>query len=122
MLAELFARVVGYVMGDFVAEDGGEAVFAAADGQDAAEDEYFAAVWLLERFNKRWYMYVLCSESRKEVPCKGYNNEVSMTYPGRTKAFFFALFPMTLTSHPSWPRPEAGINRSMTLCTTLESG
>ena len=42
-LADLFARVVRYVVGDFVAEDGGEAVFAGADGEDAAEDEDFAA-------------------------------------------------------------------------------
>ena len=30
-------------MGDFMAEDGGEAVFAGADGEEAAEDEDFAA-------------------------------------------------------------------------------
>ena len=45
LLAKLFARVVRDVVGDFVAEDGGEAVFVGADGEDAAEDEHFAAVF-----------------------------------------------------------------------------
>ena len=43
-LADLFACVVGYVVGYFVAEDCGEAVFASANGEYAAEDEDFAAV------------------------------------------------------------------------------
>ena len=30
-------------MGDFVAEDGSEAVFTSADGEESAEDEDFAA-------------------------------------------------------------------------------
>ena len=50
LLAELFARVVGDVVGDFVAEDGGEAFFAGADGEDAAEDEDFVPVLLSEVF------------------------------------------------------------------------
>lgn len=37
-------------MGDFVAEDGGEAFFAGADGQNAAEDEDFVPVRLSEVF------------------------------------------------------------------------
>ena len=56
--------MVGYIVGYFMAKDGGEAVFVGADGQDAAEDEHFAPVPLSELFKKRWYMYVICSEGR----------------------------------------------------------
>ena len=36
--------MVGYVVGYFVTENGSEAVFVGADGEEAAEDEDFAAV------------------------------------------------------------------------------
>ena len=59
--------MVGYVVGYFVAEDGGEAVFAGADGQDAAEDEHFATVRLSEVYpmSDDGCMYSAASRKRK---------------------------------------------------------
>lgn len=125
-LADLFAGVVGYVVRYFVAEDGGEAVFVGADGEYAAEDEDIAAVGELDTVLRRGLREIdgpaISHLLGVRGPCLtlGLNG---LTHPGRTKAFFCSLSPMTLTSHPpSRLKPLAGISRSMTLCTILESG
>lgn len=50
LLTYFFALVVSDVVSDFVAEDGGEAVFAGAEREDAAEDEDFASARSLNLF------------------------------------------------------------------------
>ena len=79
-------KIVSY----FMAEDGGESIFAGAYGEDTAEDEDFASVsWLDVLITGNLYS-IENQRSRK-----------LMTYPGRTKAFFCSLSPITLTSQPS---------------------
>lgn len=58
-MAEFFAGVVRDVVGYFVAEDGGEAVFAGADGENTAEDEDFASVSSLNVLIRLRKMYIL---------------------------------------------------------------